>query len=357
MSRVHVAAVGARTPVGLRAETSAAAVRAGIMRITEHPSLLDLSGAPIRCAMDGRLDPALMGWQRLAALATSALLEVVGKLAASGVRRGSPLDLHLGLPEPRPGWTTADSGRVVEHLRGIGVPGFGSLRIHVSSQGHAATLHAMAEVAHKIAQSQADLCLVGGVDSYLDLTTLDWLYENRQLSCENVRTGFFPGEGAGFVALASTGALRELRLASLCTVGGAHAAVETKLIKTDAVNVATALTEAVAGATRGLELPRDAVDSIYCDINGERYRSEEWGFVALRLPRVCRDATTYELPSASWGDVGAASGALLTALAVESWQRGYARGPRALVFAGSEAGLRAAVLLEADSSTIIRGGA
>ncbi|WP_437310828.1 beta-ketoacyl synthase N-terminal-like domain-containing protein [Sorangium sp. So ce388] len=303
--------------------------------------------------MDGLLDAELMGWKRLAELATSALREVAGKLVGSAVIRASPLDLYLGLPEPRPGWTISDARHVIEYLRGLILPGLGALRIHVGPQGHASTLDAIGKVARKIAESQVDLCIVGGVDSYLDPATLDWLYENRQLSGENVRAGFFPGEGAGFLAIASTRALRELRLSSLCTIAGAHAAVETKLIKTDDINVAKALTEAVAGATRGLELPGEVVDSIYCDINGERYRSEEWGFVALKLPYVCRDTTTYDVPAVSWGDVGAASGALFAVLAVQGWQRSYARGPRALLWAGSEAGLRAAVLLQEEPS---RGG-
>ena len=38
---------------------------------------------------------------------------------------------------------------------------------------------------------------------------------------------------------------------------------------------------AALGATQGLQLPPGTVDSLYSDINGERYRSEEWGFVAI----------------------------------------------------------------------------
>jgi 3-oxoacyl-[acyl-carrier-protein] synthase-1 len=58
------------------------------------------------------------------------------------------------------------------------------------------------------------------------------------------------------------------------------------------------------------------------------------------------DGTAYHLPVSCWGDIGAASGALLTTLAVRAWSRKYARGPLALVWAGSEAGLRAAVVLQ-----------
>ena len=151
------------------------------------------------------------------------------------------------------------------------------------------------------------------------------------------------------MALASDAARRQLRLPSLGSIAGAGAALERKLIKTDDVNLGEALSEAVRSAARELRLPTEGVDATYCDINGERYRSEEWGFVLLKVPQVFRD-TSYVAPADCWGDVGAASGPLLCTLAVQSWKRGYAAGPRALVFAGSENGLRGAVVLETPPS-------
>lgn len=116
------------------------------------------------------------------------------------------------------------------------------------------------------------------------------------------------------------------------------------------------LARAVTGALTGLELPRDAVDTAYIDINGERYRSEEWGFVALQVPSAFK-TLRYEAPADCWGDVGAASGALASALAVQSWARGYARGPRALVMSGSPDGLRGAFLLQDPRSLRTEEGA
>ena len=190
-----------------------------------------------------------------------------------------------------------------------------------------------------------DLCIVGGADSYFDPATILWLQRNGQLVMDEVPVGFPPGEGAGFVALASTNGLRSLRLAPLATVAGTGTAHETRLIKTDSVNLGAGLKSAVRGATTAVSEP---VDMVFCDINGERYRSEEWAFVALALTSTCRDATGFELPSSCWGDVGAASGALFTSLAVGAWQRGYARGPRALLWTGSEKGLRAAAVLQQE---------
>jgi 3-oxoacyl-[acyl-carrier-protein] synthase-1 len=105
------------------------------------------------------------------------------------------------------------------------------------------------------------------------------------------------------------------------------------------------LAEAVREAAVGL--PRDTqIDRIICDINGERYRAQEWGMAVMKTQPLFRDPTGYESAAAAWGDVGAATGALSAILAVCGWVRGYAQPPHALLFAGSDGGLRAAALLE-----------
>jgi len=326
----------------LAAETTAAAVWAGISRLQWQPTELDPFGDPVRGAMDGKLDPAVKGWQRLVLLATSPLLEVGAKLATTA-SWPYPVEVVLVLPEPRPGWAPTDAERVVGALGSLTVPRIGPLRVRMGAQGHAGVLAELHSAAQRIAAGSLDLCIVGGVDSYFEPDTILWLQRNGQLAMEDIPIGFSPGEAAGFLALASPDALRVLRASPLATIVGAHTAQELRLIKTDAINLGKGLTAAVAGASAGLPA---GVETIYCDINGERYRSEEWGFVTLALPHVCCDPSKYELPSAAWGDVGAASGALFTMLAVAGWQRRHAVGPYALLWAGSEAGLRAAVVLQ-----------
>ena len=102
---------------------------------------------------------------------------------------------------------------------------------------------------------------------------------------------------------------------------------------------------AIAGATHPLRLPHEKIATTYCDINGERRRSEEFFYVPLRLSAPFIDANRYESPADAWGDVGAASGPLYVALAVASAERGYARGPHVLAWTSSDGGTRAAVTL------------
>jgi hypothetical protein len=70
---IQIVGVGARTPVGIRAAAAAAAVRAGIVAIGEHPFMLNRNGVPTPAAFDAEIDLTDMGPKRLLALAETAL--------------------------------------------------------------------------------------------------------------------------------------------------------------------------------------------------------------------------------------------------------------------------------------------
>lgn len=346
MSRdVHIVAIGARTPLGLSAETSAAAMRAGISRLVEHPFMVDANGDRIINGRDPVLDPALLGAKRLVEIAKSPLLEVAAKLSEKTEVR-IPVTCLLGLPEERPGFSNPDADLVAQALRDLPLPGLSEVTLEPFGRGHAAALAGLAEARSRIERGQSEICIVGGVDSYLHHETLDWLQSHRQLAIADARSAFYPGEGAGFVALANDRARRQHQWSSLATLEGTGIANETKLIKSDDDNFGEALTRAVIAAASGVRGASGAIEEIYCDINGERFRAEEWGFVLLRAAQFFRDGTQYRCPAAGWGDMGAASAALNAALAIPRWNNDLARGPLAMLWGSSESGLRAAVLLQ-----------
>jgi 3-oxoacyl-[acyl-carrier-protein] synthase-1 len=348
-ANLHVVALGARTPLGLSAEATAAAVRARINRIVHHPFLADRTNANVLCAIEAALDAGLLGRPRITALAGSALSEAGRKLTPR-LPRDLPLTVLIALPEARPGFDADDLEQVLQALRARTRDWQLRVQIEVYGRGHAGGLHALAEAARRILGGEAGLFLVGGADSYLEYHTIDWLQEDRQLHNHDSRSGFAPGEAAGFVALASDNTRRALGLESLAQLRGSCVTLERKLLKSDDINLGEGLAAAVHGALidAALELPAEAPDAVYCDINGERYRTEEWGLALLRMPLCVRDTTSLA-PAEFWGDVGAATGPLLCVLAARAWARRYARGPRALLFAGSESGTRAAVVLQAPS--------
>src|SRR5688500_16625127 len=139
MTGVHIVALAARTPVGLQADTTAAAVRGGISRISEHPIFVDARGKPVLCGRDARLEPTLIGVQRMAELARSALLEISLKLTMQRPYK-RPVSLFLALPEPRPGFDGSDARWLLQTLGRQHAPGISRLAVVGVGEGHAGAL-------------------------------------------------------------------------------------------------------------------------------------------------------------------------------------------------------------------------
>jgi len=346
---VHIVATGARTPIGLHSASSAAAYRAAISGMGEHPFMIDQVGDPMPGALDARLDPSMMGPSRLLAMAETALREACSILGDARVPQGR-LPVYLGLPEIRPGFTRQDAETVRSGLMRLENLPMGISEVHVFTEGHAAGLSALAAADEQIKNGVVEICLVGGVDSYFHPDTMEWLDENRQLAGAVSRSGFVPGEGAGFCLLMSEQSRARLGLISLARVVTVAVGRETKLIKTSDICLGVGLTAIVQNAVSALATASEKINTVICDINGERYRGEEWGFVCLRLSQHFDDPTAYWSPADCWGDVGAASGPLFATLACQGSARGYANGPRSLLWASSEGGVRGVALLDTTSS-------
>src|SRR5581483_8957532 len=125
---------------------------------------------------------------------------------------------------------------------------------------------------------------------------------------------------------------------------------ETKLIKTSEICLGEGLTSTVREAVKDLRSRGQSINAVICDMNSERYRGEEWGFVCLRLPGCFDDPTGYLSPADCWGDVGAASGPLFLVLVCQAAARGYVKGPRTLLWASSESGLRGAAVIGSEAT-------
>jgi 3-oxoacyl-[acyl-carrier-protein] synthase-1 len=349
---VVLVAAGASTPVGRSAAASAAAVRAGITGFTQHPYLVDTVGEPVRAAIAPWLDIALAGADRLEALLFPAIDEALAVLRKVGEPAGQtlPMAIALGLGSPRPGVPSNVQSTMKARLREKFGAQFSSAACFAA--GHAASLLALDAAISKLRQGSLQACMVAGVDSYIDAQALEWLESSDQLHGAghlNNAWGLIPGEGAGALLLMTATTAKRLSLPALAMLLGAGHAQEQKCIKTDTVCIGEGLTSALKVALAAL--PRQAkVSDIYCDMNGEPYRADEFGFAALRTKAHFESAGDFLAPADCWGDVAAAGGALHVMLAAAAINKGYARGPHAMVWASSEGGDRAAVLLSAAPS-------
>jgi 3-oxoacyl-[acyl-carrier-protein] synthase I len=341
---VAIIGVGARTPVGLSVDASAAAIRGALSVIRQHPYFVDKEGEPIRTTRDALLPVELDATDRCVELARSAASEAVRPLLGHRVVVDE-IPTIVGLPEPRPG-RSADLERLIatdltETAGKLGV----RLDVQTLACGHSAGLMALDVALKRIGAGEIDLCLIGGVDSYIEGETLEWLDQNRQLMSGANRSGFPPGEAAGFCLLAASTIVRQMSLTPLAGITAAFTSVELNRIKTETICIGEGLTAAIRGACAAPGTRAGKVEQTWCDMNGERYRSTEYTYALLRTHTLF-ERTRVAHPADCWGDVGAASGPLFAGLAVQSWSRGYATGPRALLWTSSESGHRAAAVLE-----------
>lgn len=345
---VCVVGLGAATAVGLTAPATAAAVRAGVVAFSDHPSLVDRKGVPFVVA-NAQMEE-LEVKERFARLALQAAAEALAPLMAlSGEFRAIPA--FIGLPSARPGLPPDLAESLSARLAKVGKSKCRMSDVRCLPNGHSAGLLAIEDGFVRIQGGASEFCLVGGVDSYLDPETLKWIEACEQLHAPDNAWGFIPGEAAGFCLLATADAAKRHGLATQGTIAAIATAHEGNLIKTESVCIGRGLTEAVRKVLANLRPENVLIDDTICDQNGETYRADEYGFTLARTNKRFVDASSFLTPADCWGDVGAASGPLFVGLAAAAAKKQYAKGPRTLVWTSSEGGERSAAIFYAEVST------
>lgn len=351
---VVVVGVGARTAIGMTAPATAAAVRAGVAGFEIHPFVIDTAGNKMIVAAAPYLDPGVAGADRVAELAAPAAAEALGPLLAASSDK-PPIPVFVGLPPSRPGRSKDAAGIVLARVRDALDERCGVARVEPIETGHAAGAMAVQAAWKAVRSGAAEFALAGGVDSYMEPETLEWLEENDQIHSagpENNVYGFIPGEAAGFILLASADAARRYKTSAALELVTAATARETKLIKSDAVCTGEGLTtlfRSLAGEPQTVK-----ADHLYCDVNGEPYRADEFGFATVRAGGLFRDPSAFTAPADCWGDVGAASGPLFMVLIDAATRKGYAPGPVLATFTGSESGERCGFIARAWTARGVR---
>ncbi len=338
---MKIVSVGACTAVGLDAATSAAAVRAGISGFGAHPFIVDSIGDRVIVGRAPVTDPDTGTSERLAAMACAAIQECLLLRP-----NGSSLDrvpVYLAVPSKRPGLDRAAISAVVTAVRAEFARHALPIEMFEIDAGHAGGLLALQACCEALARRSCSWALAGGVDSWLDADALDWLEATDRLHNAVNPWGFIPGEGAAFCIVAYA-ARPSHRLHATVNVAGFGAAAEMVPRRGDEPCLGHGLTSAIQSAIA--ELPRDQkIDEVLCDYNGESDRADEYGFAVVRTSDRFVDATATRTPADCWGDVGAATGTLLVALAWQAAQTHWLAGRNVLIWSSSDSPHRAAIRL------------
>ena len=337
---VYVVGVGAQTPVGRKALIAGAAVRCGISAYREHPFMIDRLGEPMVVAMADWLDETIPVKERIIRMGADAALNAMAPLMRKPLQRALPVVFALSsrnLP------TESDRILVAERIANELIQQGLRIQPHIVTEENAVGAEAIRLACRQVQEQDGGYSLVIGSDSHLGPEYLDAIDYTDRLHSVNNTWGFTPGEAAGAILISSGSKIKDLVDAPLARIAAASTGTEGKLLGTRTVCIGEGLTKAFRGALSSDQ----KVAHSYCDLNGETYRANEFGFAVCRTAKCFHDAASFTAAAQCWGDIGAASVPLQLILAASAWSRGYATGETALCWASSATTpLRGAVRLQ-----------
>jgi 3-oxoacyl-[acyl-carrier-protein] synthase-1 len=215
-------------------------------------------------------------------------------------------------------------------------------RVQYFPNGTAGSLLALRQGMDLLRQQACLQCVVGGVDSWLDEETLVRLDEVRRLKSASNPDAFVPGEAASFVVLELQSNAQRRKQEAYAECGDVAVAEEKNTIWTDTPCTAEALSQCLRPVLTSLAKGDKRPDVVLCDLNGESYRSTEWGYAMTRAFRDGQPVPPLMHPADCVGDVGAAIGGILVGLGAFVMKKNLAPWKAALVWCSSDNGERAA---------------
>jgi 3-oxoacyl-[acyl-carrier-protein] synthase-1 len=313
-------------------------MRAGIAKFDELP-YLDNRGEPIYGAMVPGLEPDLKRGTRLIKMLVSAIKDC---LSANPSLQTLKIPLLVGLAEEgRPGGGGRLAESIIERVQSIMGVKFHPTLSQVIPKGHVAGFEAMRLAREFLKDSAISICLVCGVDSYINASSLLWLDNHFRLKTAANQHGLIPGEAAAAILIRRMPA--ETHGVEVAGLGfgfeNAHVLSEEPLLGLGLTKAAqTALTEAGLGYHE--------IDLRLSDVTGEQYGFKELPLLEGRLARVVRkEAQPIWHCTDSMGDTGAAAGVAQFVVVNEAYGKRYAPGKTVICLGSAVSGDRGAAVI------------
>lgn len=333
---IAIKSVGLVTSVGLSAPASCAAFRAKISNPTES-RFMGSDGKWIM-AHQVPLEQPWRGRTKLVKMAAMAIAEALQDVPQS---EWQSLPLLLCVAErERPGRLDGLDDHLFDEIQAeLGVTF--SRESGVIPHGRVSIALAMRQARRLIEEERLPRVLVAASDSLLCWPTLSPLDQADRLLREDNSNGFMPGEGAGAILLcAPANTSGEL----LCT--GVGSGVEPAHINSEEPLRADGLTQAIRAALAESGLQMHDMDCRITDNTGEQYYFKEAALTLSRILRVRKEEFDIWHPGECTGEIGAASGISVVALARAACEKGFAKGHNILTHSSNDTGLRAALTLQ-----------
>lgn len=354
---VVVVGLGLRTPIGLDTRMNAGAHAAGLNRFREVAYMRDRHyGDAVVMSLLTCLPNADFAGARMRAMALAAATEAL-RLGAENQAWLAQIRIPvcLALPRPRPGFTEEEARRLADDIISdlpVAVDPERCLALMTGAEGVPALL---AYATDYLLNEGVPAVLVGGVDSYKDIDTVQWLDATERLKRKGRPYGLIPGEGAGFLLLCRATTAARQALSPLARLDGTGRATEPNPWYSGAPSCAKGLTDAFHQTFADRDPQQTAVTAVWSDLNGESWRAEEWSLAYLRTTPYQPEPLNHIHPADCWGDLGAASGAALAVLAAYHLSRDANPYAGALVWTASgDLPCRAACLLRHPTTAAIQ---
>jgi 3-oxoacyl-[acyl-carrier-protein] synthase-1 len=352
--RLAITAVGTCTCVGQNTQQTSASIRAGLNRFVEHPAYLSVARAgadpedpvPPAVAMVPTLDPELNSQDRLMQLLITAFRDLVHnrQFNRSMMARAG---FFLALPSDDPDMMPFGIGTdfVKDFAEQTAMSPFPVTKVVRS--GNTGMAELIREAALYLGDGQLQRCIVAGVDSYFIGNRLEMLDRARRLKSSRNMGGFIPGEGATAIMIEPVKRASAKGSDIRAIVEGIGLQTEPNPLSGEKASTGQGLSAAIRHAVAGRG-DQFACHWVIGDLNGEAYRSFEWGTVMVRLRSLFATMQAIWHPVDCVGDIGAATPGLHIAQAVTAMKRGYAPAGEALVWSSSDGGQRAALLVSGE---------
>lgn len=344
MRPLAITATNCITAVGHDGRMTAASVRAGICRFFKYEDFLDSDENPITVAQikgieDDNPDTA----DRMSKVAVLCLESLLKDYFQNNQQQ---LQVHLFIgvsSDERPGQRFAE--RCMYQLQRVLEEWVDKPVLQVVPQGNASMQYALGQAAVLIESNPKALCIIGGLDSLLRQSTLNWFEQAGRLKSESYgrQQGLIAGEAVGFMVVENLEMAIQTDRTVLARITGLGLAVEPNTRANNAPSRNKGLTDACHAAMKGMQ-DKD-ISNIFGDLNGENSRAVEWSITEMRCFKKRNVQRVLRVPGSSYGDIGAASGVVMANIVTQGFVRKWLESP-VLVFCSDDHGACGAVVLE-----------
>lgn len=337
-----IVGIGARTSIGTDASMSGSVAALGYSRFSLHPELEIEEGVPIKYAPVPYLEEdALPKWMGLILPAIDEAME-----SAQQVIETQKLKFICALPESNSVLVSSIREEVKKTIKNHLKLKSPNCQFEFISEGNTSILLALKSSQKDHSMEDDTLVLIGGVDSLTTPENLTLLRNQNRLTGGALKRGIIPGEASGFIMITTKNTAHKCQLPEIAIIHSVEISEEPHPDDSSEVCTGEGLSKAFKGALQRLPEGQKA-GQIFCDLNGENHRVEEYGFSITRFQHQLDDATDYFALPGAFGDIGTATGALLINQAICHADAGLSSNPWNLIFTSNlKEKERAAALIE-----------